>query len=177
MDNHDRAMQAGLDAATGALFGLADFRYDALMQVARARHFVQEYGRGPFVMGTARLKPIGGRDLHLATSVDDHAYETVLMALKIAVPDAGRWLQTRETFDLNLRNLLDNDVFTYKCGDVQPGGYSQISATTVSGAQFGVNELEQEFVVRELAARGFHIDYEWLTDASANRLDSAMHAR
>ena len=38
MDNHDRAMSAGLEVATGALFGLADFRYDALMQIAKARH-------------------------------------------------------------------------------------------------------------------------------------------
>ena len=39
MDNHDRALNAGLDVATGALFGLADFRYDALMQVVpRAHH-------------------------------------------------------------------------------------------------------------------------------------------
>ena len=29
------------------------------MQVAKARYFVTEYGRGPFVMGTARLQPIG----------------------------------------------------------------------------------------------------------------------
>jgi len=161
MDNHDRALAAGLDVAAGALFGLADYRYDTLMQVARARYFEAEYGRGPFVMGTARLKPIAGRELKFSTSVSDRAYETALMVYKLAVPAAGRWLQTRETFAMNLRNLLDGDVFTYRCGEVQPGGYTQINATSSAGAQFGVNELEREFVEAELGAQGFAIDYEW----------------
>jgi 2-iminoacetate synthase len=163
MDNHDRALAAGLDVASGALFGLADFRYDALMQVARARYFAQAYGRGPFVMGTARLKPIGGRELRLETTVSDRAHETALMVYKIALPHVGRWLQTRETFELNLRNLLDGDVFTYSCGDVQPGGYTQINTTSVAGAQFGVNELERDYVDNELAKQGFHINYGWMT--------------
>jgi 2-iminoacetate synthase len=165
LDNHDRAMSAGLDVAHGALFGLADFRYDALMQVARARYFAEAYGRGPFVMGTARLKPIGGKELHLSTTVSDRAHENALTTYKIALPQAGRWLQTRETFEMNLRNLLDNDVFTYSCGDVQPGGYAQIKTTSIAGAQFGVNELERNYVDNELAKRGFKINYGWMSPA------------
>jgi 2-iminoacetate synthase len=164
MDNHDRALSAGLEVATGALLGLAGFRYDALMQVAKARYFVAEYGRGPFVMGTARLQPIGSRELRFPNQVSDRAYETVLMAYKIALPEAGRWLQTRETFDLNLRNMLDGDVFTYRCGEVRPGGNSQPPSTTPVG-QFGVNELERSFVEQELAKRKFRIDYEWIPDS------------
>ena len=165
MDNHDRALAAGLDVATGALFGLADFRYDALMQIVRARTIAEAYGRAPFVMGTARLKPIGGRELRLETSVSDRAHETALMVYKIALPHVGRWLQTRETFEMNLRNLLDGDVFTYSCGEVQPGGYTQINTTSVAGAQFGVNEMERGFVERELAGQGFRIDFGWISPA------------
>jgi len=163
MDNHDRAINAGLDVASGALFGLADFRYDALMQVSRVRYFAEEYGCAPFVMGTARLKPIAGRELHLATSVSDRAHETALMMYKIAMPHVGRWLQTRETFELNLRNMLHGDVFTYSCGEVQPGGYTQINTNSIAGAQFGVNEMERNYVDSELANIGFRIDYGWRT--------------
>ena len=164
MDNHDRAMAAGLEAATGALFGLADFRYDALMQVAKARHFASEYGRGPFVFGAARLKPIAGADMILKTSASDRAWETALMVYQIAAPDAGRWLQTREPFATNLRNLLDGDVFTYRCGEVTPGGYRQVATAQnpLRGGQFGVNELDGEDAGRELAARNFRIDYAWM---------------
>ncbi|MGD0889299.1 MAG: hypothetical protein ABR889_08640 [Acidobacteriaceae bacterium] len=170
MDNHDRALAAGLDVASGALFGLADFRYDALMQVARARYFAQVYGRGPFVMGTARLKPIGGRELHLETTVIDRAHETALMVYKIALPQTGRWLQTRETFEMNRRNLLDGDVYTYSCGEVQPGGYTQINTTSKAGAQFGVNELERDYVDNELAKQGFRIDYGWMSPTKTRAL-------
>lgn len=170
MDNHDRAINAGLKVACGALFGLADFRYDALMQIARVRYFAEAYGRVPFVMGTARLKPIAGRELHLATSVSDRAHETALMVYKIAIPQVGRWLQTRETFELNMRNLLDGDVFTYSCGEVQPGGYTQIQPNSIAGAQFGVNEMERSYVHRELTSVGFQIDYGWMTGTRTGAL-------
>jgi 2-iminoacetate synthase len=169
MDNHDRAMAAGLDVAAGALFGLADFRFDGLMQIARARYFKAEYGRGPFVMGTARLKPINGKELKFSTIVSDHAYETALLVYKLAVPEAGRWLQTRETFAMNLRNVLDGDVYTYRCGEVQPGGYTQIQSKSDAGAQFGVNELERGFVEGELGKQGFTIDYEWMNGTAVGR--------
>lgn len=165
MDNHDRALDAGLEAATGALFGLADFRYDALMQVAKARHFASQYGRGPFVFGVARLKPIAGADLRLKTSASDRAWETALMVYKIADPAAGRWLQTRESFAMNLRNILDGDVFTYRCGEVTPGGYrhAEPARNPLGGGQFGVNELDGDNAARELAARNFRIDYAWMS--------------
>ena len=169
MDNHDRAMAAGLDVAAGALFGLADFRFDGLMQIARARYFKAEYGRGPFVMGTARLKPINGKELKFSTIVSDHAYETALLVYKLAVPEAGRWLQTCETFAMNLRNVLDGDVYTYRCGEVQPGGYTQIQSKSDAGAQFGVNELERGFVEGELGKQGFTIDYEWMPGTAVGR--------
>ncbi len=98
MDNHDRALAAGLEVATGALFGLADFRYDALMQIVRARTIAEAWGRAPFVMGTARLKPIGGRELRLETSVSDRAHETALMVYKIAL--AARWPLAADPRDL-----------------------------------------------------------------------------
>ena len=162
MDNHDRAMSAGLEVATGALFGLADFRYDALMQIAKARYLEAKYGRGPFVLGTARLKPIAGQELHFQTEVSDQAYETALLVYKLALPESGRWLQTRETFAMNLRNLLDGDVFTYRCGEVRPGGYHASEAADIEAGQFGVNELEREYVERELTTRRFSIDYSWV---------------
>jgi 2-iminoacetate synthase len=168
MDAHDRAAAAGLSVATGALFGLSDFRYDVLMQVAKARHLAGTHGRAPFVFGTARLKPIGGHDLHLATSVSDRAYETALATYKLALPEAGRWLQTRETFAMNLANLLDGDVFTYRCGDVQPGGYQEIAGTQGHKAgQFGANEMQKATAEGELAARSFRIDYAWLAGRQA----------
>lgn len=164
MDNHDRALAAGLDVATGALFGLADFRYDVLMQVAKARHLASEYGQGPFAFGTARIKPIANHGLPRNTCVQDHAYETALMVYRIGEPETGRWLQTRETFEMNLRNMLDGDVFTYRCGDVRPGGYrSKSSQAATEQGQFVVNDLERNAVESQLAACCFRVNYAWMS--------------
>ena len=164
MDNHDRAMGEGLEVATGVLFGLVDFRYDVLMQIAKARHLEEEYGRKPFVFGTPRLKPIGGRVLHPEHEVDDKRYETALMVYKIAEPSIARWLQTRETPELNFRNMLDGDVYTYRCGEVKPGGYkvNEKAVDSCKGGQFGVNELERKSFEAMLGNTGFSVNYAWI---------------
>jgi 2-iminoacetate synthase len=164
MDNHDRAAKSGLESATGVLFGLSDFRYDVLMQIAKARHLHNEYGKRPFVFGTPRLKPIGGKEMHPIDEVDDRKYETALMVYKIAEPDVARWLQTREMPELNFRNMLDGDVYTYRCGEVKPGGY-QVNKSTVNslkGGQFGVNEMERIDFEEKLKKTNFSVNYSWI---------------
>ena len=164
MNNHDKAMSSGLEVATGILFGLADFRYDVLMQIAKARHLEEEYGRKPIVFGTPRLRSIGGIDLHPKTEVDDVRYEVTLMVYKIAEPEIARWLQTRETSELNFRNMLNGDVYTYRCGEVKPGGYkvNKVSLDSCKGGQFKVNELERDIFESRLRETSFSVNYAWV---------------
>ena len=164
MDNHDRAMSAGLKVATGILFGLADFRYDVLMQIAKTRYVEEEYGSKPFVFGTPRIKPIGGRVLYQKYGVNDRQYEVALMVYKIAEPEVARWLQTRETPELNMRNMLDGDVYTYRCGEVKPGGYkvNEKGISAVRGGQFKVNELEKAEFEKMINTMGFRVNYAWI---------------
>jgi len=164
IDNHDRAIQAGLQVATGCLFGLSDYRYDTLMQIAKARYLGEEYGVKPFVFGTPRLKSIAGQAVESENLVNDRQYELALMVYKIAEPKIARWLQTRETLEMNLRNIVAGDVYTYKCGDVKPGGYkvNVHSVSSCKGGQFGVNELAKEQFESELSAIGFKVNYAWL---------------
>lgn len=164
INNHDRAIQAGLEVATGCLFGLSDFRYDVLMQIAKSRYLEQEYGARPFVFGTPRIKPVAGRVLHLKDEVTDRRYELALMVYKIAEPQIARWLQTRETPELNLRNVVDGDIYTYKCGEVKPGGYkvNKDRINSCKGGQFGVNEMTEEQFEQELQRRNFKVDYAWI---------------
>lgn len=164
MNNHDRAISEGLEVATGVLFGLADFRYDFLMQIAKVRHLETAYGRKPVIFGTPRLKPIGGRILHPKYDVDDRRYEVALMVYKIAEPEIARWLQTRETPELNFRNMLDGDVYTYRCGEVKPGGY-KVNMKTIDvykGGQFGVNELEKRSFESMVRNACFSVEYGWI---------------
>ena len=164
IDTHDRAIQAGLQVATGCLFGLADYRYDVLMQIAKARYLEKEYGIKPFVFGTPRLKPIGGRALHTMQDVDDNQYSLALMVYKLAEPKIARWLQTRETPELNFLNILNEDVYTYECGNVIPGGYlvNRTKINYLQGGQFAVIEITREQAEQQLKAINFKIDYAWI---------------
>jgi 2-iminoacetate synthase len=164
IDNHDKAMNEGLEVATGVLFGLADFRYDVLMQIAKSRHLEGEYGRKPIVFGTPRIKPIGGKVLHPKYEANDRRFEVALMVYKIAEPEIARWLQTRETPELNFRNMLDGDVYTYRCGEVKPGGYkvNETAIDSCKGGQFGVNELDRRNFESQLRDTGFSVNYAWI---------------
>lgn len=174
INNHDAAIQAGLQVATGCLFGLSDYRYDGLMQIAKARYLRQEYGVNPFVFGTPRLKAIAGRTLPPQDEVTDMQYELALMVYKLAEPKIARWLQTRETPELNLRNIVEGDVYTYRCGDVKPGGY-KVNKNRISscrGGQFGVAEMTKAQFKEELNKMNFHIDYAWINQYSIPGLAS-----
>ncbi len=164
IDTHDKAIQAGLEIAIGCLFGLNDYRYDTLMQIAKSRYLWQEYGIKPFVFGTPRIKAIAGRILHLKDEISDMQYELALMVYKIAEPQIARWLQTRETPELNMRNMVDMDVYTYRCGEVKPGGYkvNKDKVDSCRGSQFGVNEMTKEQSEQELRKRRFNVDYAWI---------------
>lgn len=164
INNHDRAIQTGLQVAIGCLFGLNDYRYDVLMQIAKARYLRQEYGVNPFVFGTPRLKPIAGKLLHPKSEVNDRQYEISLMVYKIGEPQVSRWLQTRESLDLNMRNALDKDAITYCCGRVKPGGY-RVNATKIDnckGGQFEVNELETSLFEDRIKEQGFCVNRTWI---------------
>ncbi len=163
MDNHDRALSQGLQVATGILLGLADCRYDVLMNIAKSRYLESEYGKPPFVFGTPRIKPIHKKEIRSRMEVNDRQYELALMVYKISEPHMGRWLQTRESLDLNMRNALHNDVYTYRCGEVKPGGY-RINSSTLNGrgSQFRVEEVEKSAFEKRLAEEGFEINYSWI---------------
>lgn len=160
INTHDIALSCGLEVATGCLFGLADYRYDTLMQVAKARYLKQEYGKSPFVFGVPRLKPVGNTQMHTPDEVTDKQFELALLVYKLAEPSMGRWLQTREEAELNFRNYLDRDICTYSCGNVVPGGYSVNRGC--DGTQFKVNEMNKETFERKLRTIDFSVDYNWV---------------
>lgn len=160
INTHDTALSCGLEVATGCLFGLADYRYDTLMQVAKARYLNQEYGKSPFVFGVPRLKSFSNAQMHTPDEVTDQQFELALLVYKLAEPSIGRWLQTREKSELNIRNYLDHDVCTFCCGNVVPGGYSVNRGC--NGTQFKVNEISKESFERMLGTINFSVDYNWI---------------
>ena len=166
IDNHDRAIRAGLHVATGVLLGLADAAFDVLMLIAKMRYLHAEYGVRPFTIGTPRMKPTGERGVMVPHGADDAMYELALLVYKLAEPSVGRWLQTREPFAMNLRYALDGDCFTYRCGEVKPGGHdvNRVTLPQETGGQFRVNELTKGAFERGLESAGISVRYAWTGD-------------
>ena len=65
--SQDRAMRAGLDdVGIGALFGLADYRYEVLGMLSHANHLEAAYGAGPHTVSVPRMRPADGSELSIS---------------------------------------------------------------------------------------------------------------
>ncbi|MCA1809031.1 MAG: [FeFe] hydrogenase H-cluster radical SAM maturase HydG, partial [Lentisphaerae bacterium] len=95
----DRAQEAGLDdVGIGALFGLYDYRFEALALLEHARHLEQTFGVGPHTISVPRLEPAlnAPAATNVPHPVTDHDFRRLIAILRLAVPYTGIILTTRE---------------------------------------------------------------------------------
>ena len=160
----DRAMRAGVDdVGIGALFGLADWRFEVLGLVAHAAHLQGRFGVGPHTISFPRIQPACGVDLGDARRVNDYDFKRLIAALRLSVPYTGMICTARENADIR-RTVLDFGVSQMDAGSrIELGGYSELGKDQVhSKEQFALGDLRSlEDVVRELLASG-HIP-SWCT--------------
>lgn len=133
-----RAQQAGIDdVGAGVLFGLYDYRYEALGLMLHARHLEDTYGVGPHTISIPRLKKAEGMDLsqypHL---VSDEQFKKLVAIIRLAVPYTGMILTTRETPELRAEvlQLGISQVSAGSCTGV--GGYHEQATGKAQVPQF-----------------------------------------
>ncbi|GBF89545.1 hypothetical protein Rsub_02263 [Raphidocelis subcapitata] len=98
--SQDRAMLGGIDdVGIGALFGLADYRYEVLGMLSHANHLEDTYGAGPHTISVPRMRPADGSELSIKPphEVDDANFIKLVAILRVAVPYTGMILSTRES--------------------------------------------------------------------------------
>lgn len=98
--SQDRAMIGGIDdVGIGALFGLADYKYEALGMLSHANHLEDTYGAGPHTISVPRMRPADGSEMSIKPphEVDDANFIKLVAILRIAVPYTGMILSTRES--------------------------------------------------------------------------------
>jgi len=121
----DRAAEAGMRRlGIGALLGLtSDWRTEAIALTAHARALMRRWWRTEVTVALPRLRPAAG-DYQPADPITDAAFAQLLCALRIALPDAGINLSTREP--AHLRDaLVPLGVTTMSAGShTEPGGYA-----------------------------------------------------
>ncbi len=113
----DRAMAGGIDdVGIGALFGLADYRFEVLALMEHAAHLEKAFGCGPHTVSVPRIEPADGAPLsrHIPYPVSDEDFKKIVAVIRIALPYTGIILSTRES------EKLRTELFHY--------GISQISA-------------------------------------------------
>lgn len=160
LDALDRAMEAGCDdVGIGALFGLYDWRFEALGLVSHARHLMAKYGCGPHTISFPRLRPASGVLLEGNRFVGDDDFKRLVVILRLSVPYTGMILTARETPEIR------NELMGYGVSQIDAGSRIEIGGYTEAGdAQQQVREREQfelgdirslEEVIRMLLAGDF----------------------
>ncbi|HAJ80272.1 MAG TPA: [FeFe] hydrogenase H-cluster radical SAM maturase HydG [Fibrobacteres bacterium] len=155
-----RAMEAGIDdVGIGALFGLADWKFEVMGLVSHAVELEKKYNIGPHTISFPRIEPaqnsILSEDPSKKTSDED--FRRAVVVLRLAVPYTGMIVTARETAKIR------NDLF--RLGVTQAdastrigiGSYSDISTDKQLGnrQQFILGDTRSlDELVRDLADMG-----------------------
>ena len=150
----DRAAEAGMRRlGIGALLGLhPDWRSEAIALAAHASALVRRWWRCEVSVALPRLKPAAG-GYQPSDPVDDAAFVQLLCALRIALPDVGVSLSTREAPAFR-DGLVPLGVTTMSAGShTEPGGYAGQSDAE---PQFEISDTRSPAeVAASLRAAGF----------------------
>jgi len=126
MDTPERGYAAGFRRlGIGALFGLHDWRYDALAVAAHAQHLLRTCWKAHFTISLPRMRPAAGgwqpRPEHF---LPDREFVQTICALRLFLPHAGLVLSTREPPHLR-DGLVRLGITSMSAGaSTEPGGYS-----------------------------------------------------
>ncbi len=124
----DRAAEAGMRRlGVGALLGLhPDWRSEAISVAAHASALMRRWWRCEVSVALPRLRPAAG-GYQPRDPLDDASFVQLLCALRIALPDVGVTLSTREPAQLR-DGLVPLGITSMSAGShTEPGGYAEVS--------------------------------------------------
>jgi 2-iminoacetate synthase len=107
----------------GALFGLSDWRLEALRLAAHLEHLYKHCWKAWFTVAFPRLRPAAG-DFHPLTAFPDWALLQTICAFRLVFPEVGIVLSTREPASLR-DQLCTLGITSMSAGShTEPGGYT-----------------------------------------------------
>jgi 2-iminoacetate synthase len=143
----ERAGEAGIRRlGIGALLGLNDFRSEGIALALHADYLMKRFWRSTVSLSVPRLRhaPV---DFNVPSPVGDRELVQLLCALRLAFPDVGLVLSTREPAPLR-DALIPLGVTHMSAGScTTPGGYTQPLQV---GAQFEVEDKRSPHEVAEV---------------------------
>lgn len=120
----ERAYAAGFRRiGIGALFGLCDWRSEALALAAHLERLLRTCWKAQFTVSLPRLRPCAG-EFQPRFNLPDREFVQIICALRICFPHVGIVLSTREQPDFR-DALLPLGVTMMSAGShTEPGGYT-----------------------------------------------------
>ncbi len=124
VETPERAYAAGFRRlGIGALFGLSDWRLEALSVAAHADYLLRNCWKAQVTISLPRLRPCAG-EFQPLTTLNDRELVQLLCAFRLMFPDVGLVLSTREPAKLR-DSLFPLGVTMISAGShTEPGGYT-----------------------------------------------------
>jgi len=124
LETPERAYAAGFRRlGIGALYGLSDWRLEALAVAAHAEYLLRHCWKAQLTISLPRLRPCAG-EFEPRTQMSDRELVQLVCAFRILFPDAGLVLSTRESAKLR-DGLIPIGITLMSAGShTEPGGYT-----------------------------------------------------
>lgn len=124
LETPERAYAAGFRRlGIGALYGLADWRYEALAVAAHTAYLLRHCWKAQVTISLPRLRPCAG-EFQPLTLMSDRELVQLVCAFRLMFPDVGLVLSTREPARLR-DGLFPLGVTMISAGShTEPGGYT-----------------------------------------------------
>ncbi|MSU03821.1 MAG: 2-iminoacetate synthase ThiH [Pedosphaera sp.] len=137
LETPERAYEAGFRRlGIGALFGLSDWRVEALALAAHADYLLRHCWRAQLTLSLPRLRPHAG-EFEPLTSLSDRELVQLISAFRLVFPDVGLVLSTREPATLR-DNLIPLGITHMSAGShTEPGGYTGAGKDNIHRTQRG----------------------------------------
>jgi 2-iminoacetate synthase len=124
LETPERAYAAGFRRlGIGALYGLSDWRFEALCVAAHADYLIRNCWKAQLTISLPRLRPCAG-EFQPLTQITDRELVQLVSAFRIMFPDVGLVLSTREPARLR-DGLIPLGITLMSAGShTEPGGYT-----------------------------------------------------
>jgi 2-iminoacetate synthase len=124
LETAERAYAAGFRRlGIGALYGLADWRHEAICVAAHADYLLRNCWKAQLTISLPRLRPCAG-EFQPLTHMTDRELVQLVCAFRLMFPDAGLVLSTREPARLR-DGLIPLGITLISAGShTEPGGYT-----------------------------------------------------
>ena len=162
LDSPARAIESGCDdVGIGALFGLANWKFEVLGLVAHAIHLMQHYRIGPHTISFPRIRKACGVSLQEVAEhdVNDADFLRLIAVLRLSVPYTGLIITAREPAPIRDK-ALGFGVSQIDAGcRIEVGGYVEAGdaqTQALERAQFELGDVRPlDEVIGQLLRDGY----------------------